>query len=330
MRRREFITLLGGGAAAWPLVARAQQPSGVRRIGVLLGYDETDPEVPSRVKVLREGLAALGWVEGRNIHLDFRWAATDSDLMQRRAQELVASQPDVLLARTTPVALALKRETQTIPIVCVQVAEPIASGLVSSMARPGGNVTGFTNFEASMGGKWLELLKEFAPDVVRVAFMFNPRTAPYADGFVRSAEAAATAHHVELLPSPVQDDAEIAGVLAALAGRPGGGIVGMSDSFIVVHREAILESAARHRLPAIYANSLFVPGGGLMAYAVDVIDIFRRSTSYIDRILKGTRAGDLPVQQPTKFELVLNLKTAKTLGLTIPPNLLATADEVVE
>jgi putative tryptophan/tyrosine transport system substrate-binding protein len=329
MRRREFITLLGG-AAAWPVAARTQQPVGVRRIGVLMGYDENDPEAPSRVKALREGLAALGWVEGRNIHFDFRWAATDSDLIERHAKELVASQPDVLLARSTPVALALKRETQTIPIVCVQVTEPIASGLVAGLARPGGNITGFTNFEASMGGKWLELLNEIAPDVVRVAFIFNPRTAPYADGFVRAAEAAAVSLHLELMPSPVQDDTEIAGVLAALASRAGGGLVGMADSFVVLHRESILELAARHRLPAVYANSLFVPSGGLMAYAVDTVDLFRRATSYIDRILKGTRAGDLPIQQPSKFELFINLKTAKALGLTVSQTLLYRADEVIE
>jgi putative tryptophan/tyrosine transport system substrate-binding protein len=228
------------------------------------------------------------------------------------------------------VALALKRQTQTIPIVCVQVAEPIESGLVSGLARPGGNITGLTNFEASMGGKWLELLNEIAPGVARVAFIFNPRTAPYADGFVRAAEAAAVSLHLELMPSPVQDDAGIAGVLTALASRTGGGLVGMADTFVVAHRESILELSARHRLPAVYSNRVFVPSGGLMAYAVDTLDLFRRATSYIDRILKGTRAGDLPVQQPTKFELLINLKTAKALGLTVPQRLLYGADEVIE
>jgi len=198
MNRRQLITLLGGAAVAppvfWPLVVRAQPADRVRQVGVLMGFAQDDPEAPARVKALRDGLAALGWVEGRNIHLDFRWAATDSDLIERYAKELVAARPDVLLARTTPVAFALKRETQTIPIVCVQVNEPIVSGLVASLARPGGNITGFTNFEASIGGKWLELLKEIAPDVVRVAFLFNPSTAPYADGFVRAAEAAARIH----------------------------------------------------------------------------------------------------------------------------------------
>jgi putative tryptophan/tyrosine transport system substrate-binding protein len=327
--RRDFITLLGG-AAAWPLAARAQQLNAVRRIGVLTGYEESDPDAPPHVEALREGLTALGWVEGRNIRTDFRWSATNSDLVARHAKELVASQPDVLLARTTPVALALKRETQSIPIVCVQVAEPIESGLVASLARPGGNITGFTNFEASMGGKWVELLNEIAPDVVRVAFIFNPRTAPYADGFVRAAEAAAVSQHLELIPSPVHDDGEIAGVLAALANRDGGGLVGMADTFVVAHRELILELAARHRLPAVYSNRLFVPSGGLMAYAVDTLDLFQRAASYIDRILKGASAGDLPVQQPSKFELAINLKTAKALGLTVSQTLLYIANEVIE
>jgi len=330
-KRREVIALLGGTAVAWPLAAHAQQPVGVRRIGLLMGYDENDPEAPPHVKALREGLAALGWVEGRNIHFDFRWGATtNSDLIERQAKELVVSQPEVLLARTTPVTLALKRETQTIPIVCVQVAEPIESGLVTGLARPGGNITGFTNFEASMGGKWLELLNEIAPDVARVAFIFNPRTAPYADGFVRAAQAAAVLHHLELMPSPVQDDAEIAGVLTALASRGGGGLVGMADTFVVAHRVSILELAARHRLPAVYSNRVFVPSGGLMAYAVDTVDLFRRATSYIDSILKGTRAGDLPVQQPTKFELLINLRTAKALGLSVPNTLLVSADQVID
>ena len=329
MRRRDFITVLGG-AAAWPLSVNAQQSSGVRRIGVLTGFDESDPDAPRHVAALREGLAALGWVEGRNIRIDFRWAASNSNLIEQVAKELVALQPDVLLARTTPVALALKRETQTIPIVCVQVAEPIESGLVAGLARPGGNVTGFTNFEASMGGKWVELLKEIAPGVMRVAFIFNPSTAPYAEGFVRAARAAAVSLQMELIPSPVQDDTLITGALAALASRAGGGLVGMADSFVVAHRELILQLAAQHRLPAVYANSLFVPSGGLMAYAVDTVDLFRRAASYIDRILKGVPAGDLPIQQPSKFELFINLKTAEALGLTVPQTLLYRADEVIE
>ncbi len=329
LKRREFVTLLVG-AAGWPVVASAQQPSGVRRIGVLTGYDQNDPDAPRHVAALREGLAALGWVEGRNIRIDFRWAATNSSLIEQIAKELVALQPDVLLARTTPVALALKRETQVIPIVCVQVAEPIESGLVAGLARPGGNVTGFTNFEASMGGKWVELLKEIAPGVMRVAFIFNPNTAPYAEGFVRAASAAAVSLQMELIPSPVRDDAGITGVLAALASRAGGGLVGMADTFVVAHRELILQLAAQHRLPAVYANSLFMPSGGLLAYAVDTVDLFRRAASYIDRIFKGIPAGDLPIQQPNKFELFINLKTAKALGLTVPQTLLYRADEVIE
>jgi putative ABC transport system substrate-binding protein len=212
----------------------------------------------------------------------------------------------------------------------VQVAEPIESGLVTGLARPGGNITGFINFEASMGGKWLELLREIAPVVVRVAFMFNPTTAPYAEGFVRAATAAAVSLQIELMRSPVQDDAEIAGVLAGLANRTGGGLVGMADTFVVAHRDLILELTARQRLPAVYANSLFVPSGGLMAYAVDTVDLFRRATSYIDRILKGTRAGHLPIQQPGKFELIINLMIAKALGITVPLSLLGRADQVIE
>jgi putative ABC transport system substrate-binding protein len=329
MKRREFIALLGGAAAAWPLAVDAQAER-VRSIAVLTGLPATDPLGQAEVAAFRHGLQELGWVPGRNIQIEYRWPDTDIDLIGAAATELVALKPEVILARATPSVAAVRRETSAIPVVFLQVADPLGVGFVQSLSRPGGNITGFTNFEASLGGKWLELLKEIAPGVKRVAALFNPDTAPYAGTFLRTIEAAAPAFGVEPITATVRNADEIEGAIAAVAREPGGGIVQIPDSFTLAHRESIIGLLARHRLPAIYSNHTFPASGGLIAYAVDSRDIFRRAASYVDRILKGTKPLDLPVQQPTKFELVINLKTAKALGLDVPSTLLARADEVIE
>lgn len=328
--RRRFITLLGGAAAAWSPAARGQQSDRLRRIGVLMGLSEGDPGGQAEVDALQHGLRDLGWVEGHNIHIDYRWPGGDIERARAFAKELVALKPDVLVTRSTPATLALKAETSTIPIVFVSIAEPQVSGLVESLGRPGGNITGFTNFEASLGGKLMDLLKQVSPRLKRASFLYNPTTAPYAQSYLRSAQAAATALAVEPVASPVQNDADIEAAITTLAREPSGGLVGIPDTFIQQRRDLIVTLVHRYRLPAIYANRVWTPSGGLMSYAVDVLDLLRRAAAYVDGILKGARPADLPVQQPSKYELIINLKTAKTLGLTMPPNLLATADEVIE
>ncbi len=329
MNRREFITLLGGAAAVWPLAARAQQ--GVRRIGVLMGFAESDREEEAFVGAFREELQKLGWAEGRNIRIDTRWAtALDAETRQRFAKELVALQPDLILSRNTPTTAALLQQTLTIPIIFVNVSDPVGSGLVASFARPGGNVTGFTNIEPTMASKWLELLKEIAPRVNRVAFLFNPATAPYAEYYLNSFKAAAPSFAMEAVAAPVRDTSELESVIAEQARAPNGGLLVMTDSFLVTHRAEITSLAARYRLPALYPYRFFAELGGLLSYGNDVVDNFRRAASYADRILKGAKPSELPVQAPVKFALVINLKTAKALGLDIPPQLLARADEVIE
>jgi putative tryptophan/tyrosine transport system substrate-binding protein len=330
MKRREFISLLGAAAAAWPLAVRAQPTGGMRKIGVLMALADGDPGGQAEVDALRQGLREHGWIEGRNVHVDYRWPGGDIERARAFAKEVVGFKPDVLMARSTPATLALKAETGTIPIVFVSVAEPTSSGLVVSLARPGGNITGFTNFEASIGGKLLELLQEVSPSLKRAAFIYNPNTAPYAQSYLRSAEAAATVLGVESVPSPVQNDADIETVLTTLARAPGGGLVGIPDTFLQQRRELIIALVDRYRLPAIYATRVWAPSGGLMAYAVDTLDLIRRAAGYIDRILKGAHPGELPVQQPNKYELVINLKTAKAQGLQASDKLLALADEVIE
>ena len=331
MRRREFITLLGGTAAAWPLAASAQPPDQVRRIGVLMGFAESDREEEAFVGAFREELQKLGWAEGRNIRIDTRWAAPgDAEARQRVANELVALQPDLILAYNTPTTAAALQQTRTIPIIFVNVSDPVGSGLVASFPRPGGNVTGFTNIEPTMASKWLELLKEIAPRVNRVAFLFNPATAPYAEYYLNSFKAAAPSFAMEAVAAPVRDTSELESVIAAQARAPNGGLLVMTDSFLVTHRAEITSLAARYRLPALYPYRFFAELGGLLSYGNDVVDNFRRAASYADRILKGATPSELPVQAPVKFELVINLKTAKALGLTIPPTLLARADEVIE
>jgi putative ABC transport system substrate-binding protein len=327
MRRREFIAGLGS-TAAWPLAARGQLLP--RRLGVLMGTPPGDPGGQAQVAAFIKALAELGWVEGRNITIAYRWSGADIPLAEMFANELMAFNPDILLARSTPPTMALRRATSTIPIVFVNVAEPISSGIVPNLVRPGGNVTGFTSFEASIGGKWVQLLKEADPRLVRVGVIYNSQTAPYADLFLHSAETAAPTVGVEIIAMPVQSEADIAAALSALAQRPGGGLVQILDTYTLEHRDAIIALAARLRLPAVYSNRAATPSGGLIAYAVDDLNQFQRAATYVDRILNGAKPADLPVQQPTRFELSINLKTARALGLEIPSQLLSIADEVIE
>jgi putative ABC transport system substrate-binding protein len=328
MRRREFITLLGGAAAAWPQRALAQ--SARRRIAVLTGLPAGDPLGQAEAAAFEQGLKELGWTAARNIQLEYRWPGSDFGRLEAAAKELVAWNPDVIIARATPSIAAVRRETVVIPVVFLQVADPLGGGFVESLARPGNNITGFTNFEASLGGKWLELLKEVAPQVARVAVLFNPETAPFAKIFLQTIDMAAPSLRIESFTAPTRDAAGIERAIAAVAREPGGALVQIPDSFTLAHRELIIGLAAEHRLPALYSNNAFARSGGLISYAVESSDVFRRAATYVDRILKGTRASELPVQQPTKFELVINLKTAKTLGLKVPDNLLSLADEVIE
>ena len=330
MKRREFITLVGGAAAGWPLAARAQQPERMRRIGVLVGNAEDDPEMQARLAGLRQGLERLGWSDGRNVRIDYRFApAASADQAQPLAKELVALQPDVIFVQSTPLAAALQRESRAIPIVFTAVSDPIGSGFVASLARPGGNLTGLLNFEASITGKWLAMLKEIAPRLARAAFIANPKTTHY-DYFLKAAEAMAPSLAIELVPSTVETAADIERVIEAFARVPNGGLLLPPDSTTAVHRDLIIALAARHRLPAIYANGAFPRSGGLLSYAIDQIDDYRKAASYVGRILRGEKPADLPVQAPTKFELIINLKTAKALGLTVPLTLQVAADEVIE
>jgi putative tryptophan/tyrosine transport system substrate-binding protein len=329
MRRRQFIAGLGG-AAAWPVVARGQSLQRQRRLGVLMGAPPNDPAGQAEVAAFVKALAELGWVEGRNIAFAYRWSGSDIALAEMFAKELIASNPDILVARSTPPTMALKSATSTIPIVFVNVTEPISSGIVPNLVRPRGNITGFVAFEASIGGKWMQLLKEVDPRLVHIGIIYNPQTAPYAGLFLRSVETAALTLGVETFALPVQSEADIAAALTTLARWPGSGLVQILDTYTLEHRDVLIELAARLRLPAIYSNRNATPSGGLMAYAVDVVNTFQRAATYVDRILNGAKPADLPVQQPTRFELSINLKTARALGLEIPTQLLATADEVIE
>jgi putative ABC transport system substrate-binding protein len=331
MRRREFITLLGGAAVAWPTAARAQQPERMKRIGVLMGYPESDSEAQTKIAAFQDGLQKLGRTEGRNTRIDTRWATpADAESMERFAKELVALQPDLILSSTTPTTAALLQQTRAIPIVFATVADPVGSGFVSSFPRPGGNVTGFVVFEASLAGKWLELLKEIAPRVNRIAFLFNPATATYAEFYLNPFKAAAASFAVEAIAAPVRDRSELESVVSAQAREPNGGLIVMPDSFTDLHRAEITSLAARYRLPAVYPRRIFTEVGGLLSYGIDQLDNFRLAATYADRILKGEKPADLPVQAPTRYELVINLKAARALGLDVPPALLARADEVIE
>jgi putative ABC transport system substrate-binding protein len=329
MRRREFIAGLGSTAAAWPLAARAQQGDRLRRIGVLIGLDENDPAAKLRVSALTQALADLGWSDGRNVRMDLRSHGNDTNRIRALAQELVGLQPDIIVSLGATATIAVQRETQTIPIVFGAVADPVASSIVARLNQPGGNTTGFALFEPTLGGKWLELLSEIAPGLKRAAIMFNPDTA-LASAFMPSLETAARSLKVVAIIAPVHSDVEIETAIIALGREPGGGLVVMQDPFTVTHRAPIISAAARNNVPTVYFESNFARDGGLLSYGVDGLDGWRRIATYVDRILRGAKPGDLPVQFPTKFEMIVNLKTAKALGLTIPETLLATADEVIQ
>jgi putative ABC transport system substrate-binding protein len=326
IRRREFITLLGVAAAAWPLAARAQPGDRVRRIGVLMPYDENEPVAKTQVSAFTQALAGLGWTDGRNVRIDLRWGGGDINRIQQLARELVGLQPDIIVTNTTPATVAVQRETRTF----VNPADPVASGLVARLDRPSGNVTGFATYEATLGGKWLELLSEIAPGLKRAAIMFNPDINPVSFYFMPSFETAARSLKVEAITAPVHDDAEIETVIIALGREPGGGLVVTADAFMFAHRVPIILAAARNNVPAVYIASGFARDGGLLSYGPDLVDNFRRAATYVDRILRGEKPGDLPVQFPTKFEMVLNLTTAKALGLAVPPSILLRADEQIE
>jgi putative tryptophan/tyrosine transport system substrate-binding protein len=329
--RRELIAALASAAVSWPLGARAQQTDRVRHIGVLMGdFPETDSEAQAVVAAFGEELQKHGWTEGRNIRIDTRWAAADIEAMQRFAKELVGSQPELIFSTNTPATATLLQQTRTIPIVFVQVTDPVGSGFVASIPRPGGNVTGFITMEPTMAGKWLEMLKEIAPRVKRVAFLFNPATAPYFEYYLNAFNAAAPSFAVEAIAAPARDVPELESVMAAQARAPNGGLIAMPDSFLIAHRAEVTSLAARYRLPAVYAFRFFTELGGLLSYGNDMLDNYRRAATYVDRILKGAKPSELPVQAPVKFELVINLKTAKALGLDVPLFLQQRADKVIE
>jgi putative tryptophan/tyrosine transport system substrate-binding protein len=331
MKRREFITLLGGAAAAWPLAARAQQAERVRRIGVLMGVVEGLPVYRANLGALREGLQTLGWTDGRNVRIDTRWAAPGNmEALQLGAKELVAMQPDLILSHTTPTTATLLQQTRSIPIIFVFVTDPLGSGFVASFSHPGGNVTGFIVMEPGVAGKWLELLKEIAPRVSRVAFLFNPTTAPYAEYFLKPFKAAAESLAVEAIAAPVRDTSELASVIGIHAREPNGGLIVMPDAFTETHITEITSLAETNRLPSVYPFRYWAELGGLLSYGVEQTDNFRRAATYADRILKGAKPSDLPVQGPVKLSLTINLKTAKALGLDVPWFLQQRADEVIE
>jgi putative tryptophan/tyrosine transport system substrate-binding protein len=330
MRRREFITLLGGAAATWPLVAHAQQGDKVQRIGVLNSLAGTDPEGQAQNAALRQRLHELGWVDGRNVHIDERWGAGNVDSMKLFAQELVRLGPDVLVSATTPATAALQQETHTIPIVFVNVADPIGAGFAKSIARPGGNITGFGNVEASLGSKWVELLHDVVPRLARVAMLFNPQTAPYAKLFLDTSHSAAAALSIEPIEAPVRSAREAEAIVTKLGGEAGSGLIVLPDTSMFIYRQAIILLAERYRLPTIYPYRFFVADGGLMSYGIDLTDSYRGAATYADRILHGAKPNELAIQLPTRFEMVINLKTAQTLGLEIPHHLLVMADGVIE
>jgi putative ABC transport system substrate-binding protein len=330
MRRREFITLVGGGAAAWPLAARAQQSERVKRLGFLTPFSADDPDGQLRMDALRKRMQELGWVPGRNLSIEHRWATGNPDLLRSYATELVDMRPDVLLGASSPAVRALKERTREIPIVFMQVVDPVALGFALSLARPGGNLTGFTNFEFPMGGKWLGLLKEVAPRLSRIAVIYSPTTAPYAESMLLAIKAGAPSFAMEVMDAPAQDATQIKRAIDDFAHKPNGGLVVLPDVTTTVNRDLIIDLAIQNRLPAIYPFRYFVSRGGLMSYGVNDLEITRQAAGYIDRILRGTKLTDLPVQAPNKFELTINLKTAKAMGLDVPLQLQQLADEVIE
>jgi putative tryptophan/tyrosine transport system substrate-binding protein len=329
MRRREFIGLLGGAAAAWPLATGAKQAERMRRISVLMGYPEGDPQAQANVTALLQGLQSLGWIEGRNVQIDYRWAGGDPDKARAFARELIATTPDVMVPSTNQVTRIVQQETQTIPIVFAFVGDPVGSGFAASLAHPGKNITGFANFENSIGGKWVELFKEIAPRAGRVGFVFNPDAAPNV-GFFHAAEAAAPSLGIKLAALAVRDASDIEQHIAAFASEPDGGLIVAPHAVTLGNRRLLIELAARYRLPAVYSDRYFAESGGLVSFGNNSADLFRRAATYIDLILKGENPADLPVQLPTKFELIVNLKAAEMLGLTIPESFLIRADTVLE
>jgi putative ABC transport system substrate-binding protein len=328
MRRRELVALLSG-VAAWPLAARGQHSGQMRRIGVLMATVQGDPEAQARLGGLRQALQELGWTDGRNVLVDYRWAGTDPDRMRAYAAELVGLTPDVILAHSAPAIMAAQRQTRTVPLVFVMVPAPVEIGLVASLTHPGGNITGLTHFETAMAGKWLEILREISPGLTRVAFLLHPEHPAWA-GYASTIEAAASSFRIAVSPAGARDAIGIERALEAFAREPNGGLMVLPDNFTLVHRELIIALVARYRLPAIYPYRYFPASGGLISYGVDTTDVFRRAATYIDRILRGANPGDLPVQAPVKFELVVNLKTAGAHGITIPETFLLRADEVIE
>ena len=329
MDRRTFLAGTGAVLLAAPLAVEAQEADRVRRVGVLMHNAEDDPEAKAELAAFRQGLEQLGWSEGRNIRIDIRFAADRPDQFQVLAKELVALRPDAIFSRTTPITAALRRETRTIPIVFAEVSDPVGSGLVASLARPGGNVTGLLLYEQGITGKWAAMLKEVAPHLKRAALLANPKTTPY-EYFVRSAEAAGPSLAIELVPSPVENAGDIQRVIAAFAAAPNGGLLFLPSGTTTLHRDLVVALAARYRLPAVYPFRFYVTAGGLMSYSTDLVDQSRQAASYVNRILRGATPTDLPVQAPLKYVTTVNLKTAKALGLTIPPSLLARADQVIE
>jgi putative tryptophan/tyrosine transport system substrate-binding protein len=330
VKRREFMALLGGAGAAWPLAARAQQTERMRRIGVLMGVGESDPEGQGRIAAFRESLSELGWIDGRNVRVEYRWAAGDLDRIRANAAEMIASAPDILVGNGTPVLTALRDSTSTIPIVFLLVNDPVGQGFIGNLARPGGNITGFSFFEYSMIGKSLEILTRIAPKVHRAAIMFNPMTTPHYTTFFRSLESVPPSNPLEIKAAPVGDQSDIEQAIAKLGGDPASGLLVPPDTYTLVHRQLVISLVAKHSVPAIFTYRLFAREGALVAYGPDTIDVFRRSAFYVDRILKGANPGDLPAQAPDKFELAINVRTARALGLEVPPTLLALADEVIE
>jgi ABC-type uncharacterized transport system substrate-binding protein len=331
MKRRDLLVLLAGsGVSCWPLGAAAQQADRMRHLAVLMSYAETDSEAQSWVAAFRAALRQLGWTEGRDIRVEIRWATGDRNTIDRLAKDLVESQPELILASTTPATAALLQQTRTIPIVFALVSDPVGSGFVASFPRPGGNVTGFTTMEPTMAEKWLELLKEAVPHVARLAFLFNPPSAPYIDFYLKPFQAAARSFAVEVIVAPVRNISDLESAVGAQARASNGALLVWPDAFMTAHRAAIASLLARHRLPAVSPFRIFAESGCLLSYGSDSSDNFRRAASYVDRILRGEQPTALPVQQPTKFEFVINLKTAKALGLTIPQTLLLRADQIIE
>jgi putative ABC transport system substrate-binding protein len=330
MRRREFITLLGGAAIASPRTSRAQHPDRIRHIGVLMGYSENDLEAKAWITGFVEGLKKLGWTEGSNVRTEYRWTAGNVEQLRSYGAELLGLKPDVILAASTPALAAVSQQTRSVPVVFVNVADPIKQGFVSGLAHPDANVTGFTSLEFSMGSKWIETLKQISPSLTQAALIFNPETAPYFSSFLGPIETAASSFAVKTIITPVHDAADVERAISTFAHELNGGIVVVPSAFTTIHRDLIIEQAARYRLPAVYGFSYYTYSGGLISYGINVRDMYIRAASYVDRILKGAELADLPVQAPTKFELVINLKTAKALGLTVPDKLIALADEVIE